>query len=622
MVSDFSTGGEYDWLLILLKTDFEPALHSSIQMAEKIVKTVRAMRHKQTAKGPMKQQVSLALILFAALTPTGWSQTGATANDLTQVFQIDLPSADTAILMDASLSMRNHRYADVRRAVIEFASMLTGKETLSLRVFGDVPSSPLEGPADKLAGNVADHLPAEPMFHNTDLGMAIQKALEFFERNGAGEAQVLFLLTDGQHQPPVGSEYTRDFANDPNWQALRRRAQELCRQRQVLVYGFGLGGQTDISVLLKIFPASNVEVVVGDAAQVATTLRRVRESLRSAQLRRAVEQELNMGGIEVRFAQSAVVSDAASIAQPVTIRNRYRHLPVVLENLNLQNIAGASREITSEMESLPRNVTLAPGQQWQGKLRATLRAETSNLRLGRVERSYHAKVWLTPFASFPHEAEITMLKVGEAKPLYDAQPLAIELRTRHDVPYWLIAASSLAGLCFVLIARRGRKLRAHRQAFIEQRHAERKQLSGALKLWPSHKAEPDEDGVDLSAHKATKLVLVMGANGALEVAPPDSDSANAVAHLSGRLTGASPGKAESGRVEFRLEAARGHRLAYEADGEWREAARVILCDRDVIEIDGSQRMRYANHKLRTRAEFESARKEGRNEDRREGGSNV
>ncbi len=586
------------------------------------MKTVRTMRHKQTVRGLMKQLILLMLILFTALTATGRSQPGSAANDLTQVFQIDLPSADTAILMDASYSMRNHRYADLRRAVIEFASTLTGKEMLSLRVFGDVPSSPLEGPADKLAGNIADHLPPEPMFNNTDLGMAIQKALEFFERNGAGEAQVLFLLTDGQHQPPAGSPYTRDFANDPNWQALRRRARELCRQRLVLVYGFGLGSQTDISLLLKIFPVSNVEVVVGDAAQVATVFRRVRESLRFAQLRCAVEQDLNAGDIEVHFAQSPVESDAASITQPVTIRNRYRHLPVTLESLNLQKDARASQQIVCEMESLPRNFTLAPGGQWQGKLRATLQTETSNLRLGRVEHGYHASVQLTPIARFQHEAEIAKLNVGEAKPLFNAQPLAIELRERHGVPYWLIAVSALAGLCFVLIARRGRKLRARRQAFIEQRHAERKQLSGALKMWPSHKAEPDEYSIDLSAHKTTRLELAPGANGALEVVSSNSDSAKAVAHLSGHLTGASPSKAESGKVEFRLEAARGHRLAYEADGEWREAARVILCDRDVIEIDGSQRLRYANHKLRTRAEVESARKEGNREARREEGSDV
>ena len=287
----------------------------------------------------------------------------------------------------------------------DFTATLTGKEPLSLRVFGDVASAPLEGPADKLAGNVAAHLPAEPMFQNTDLGIAIQKGLEFFERNDAGGVQVLFLLTDGQHQPPTGSPYTRDFANDPNWQALRKRAQALCQKRPVFVYGFGLGPQTDVSLLLKIFPTSNVEVVVGAAAQAPVVLWHARENLRVAQLRQAVEQDLSTGGVEVRFAQSAVESDAASVTQPVTIRNRYRHLPVTLESVSLKYDAGAGPEIVCDVENPPRNLTLGPDQRWQGHLRAMLRAETSNLRLGRVENSYRAGVRLTPITRFKHKAD-------------------------------------------------------------------------------------------------------------------------------------------------------------------------------------------------------------------------
>ncbi|MGH9838797.1 MAG: hypothetical protein ACREEM_08440 [Blastocatellia bacterium] len=177
------------------------------------------------------------------------------------------------------------------------------------------------------------------------------------------------------------------------------------------------------------------------------------------------------------------------------------------------------------------------------------------------------------------------------------------------MPYWLIAVFLLAGLSFVSIIRRGRKLRAGRRAFVEQRHAERKQLSGALKIWPAHQAEPDDAGLDLSAQKTEKLDLAIGADGALDVAATDSNAAGVVAQLSAHLVRATPLKAESGRVEFRIEAARGHRLAYEAGEEWREAARVILCDRDLIELDGAWRLRYANHRLRTRAEVESARRE-------------
>jgi hypothetical protein len=131
---------------------------------------------------------------------------------------------------------------------------------------GDVASAPLEGSVDKLAGNIAAQLPTAPLFQHTDLGMAINKALEFFERGEANELQVLFFLTDGLHQPPPGSPYSRDFTADPQWQTLRQRAQAAAQRRQVFVYGFGLGGQTDVSLLRKIFPAANVEVVTGNAA--------------------------------------------------------------------------------------------------------------------------------------------------------------------------------------------------------------------------------------------------------------------------------------------------------------------------------------------------------------------
>jgi len=569
-------------------------------------------REKRRAARLTRRLLALAAVsLVLALRVNSQPQGVASTAELARLFQVGSPSMDVAILVDASLSMRGHRYADVRQAVVDFTSTFAGAETLSLRMFGDVASAPLEGPANKIAGNVAAYLPAEPMFQNTDLGVAIQKALEFFERDGAGEAQALFLLTDGRHQPPPGSPYTRDFTNDPDWQALRIRAHALCLKRKVFVYGFGLGPQTDVSLLLEIFPAGAVEVMVGAAAQVATALRRDRERSRIAHLRHAVGRDLNTGKIEVSLAQSAVEGDAGGVTQIVTIRNRYRHLPIMLEGVSLQNRAGAVSEVVCELENPPRNLTLAPGRQWQGRLRATLRVEASNFRLGRVERSYRASVRLAPVARFEHKAEIEMLNAGRVEPLCDAPSVETTLRARHGAPYWLIGASLLAGLCLVLIVGRSRKLAAKRRASVEQRHAERKRLTGALKIWPSQKAEPDEVGVDLGAYKTAELDLAPNESGALGVAPRDPHAANVVAHLSGHLIGALSGKAESGRVEFRIEAARGHRLAYESGAEWRETARVILCDRDVIEIDGSWRLRYDNHKLRTRVEVESACGEGR-----------
>ena len=119
--------------------------------------------------------------------------------------------------------------------------------------------------------------------------------------------------------------------------------------------------------------------------------------------------------------------------------------------------------------------------------------------------------------------------------------------------------------------------------------------------------EPNDGGLDLSTYKTARLSLVVNAGGALELAPLEAESANTIAQLSGQLNGGKHGQADTGKIEFRLEAARGHRQAYEAGNEWREASVLTLCDRDLIEIDGRWCARYTNHRLRTRAEVESTR---------------
>ncbi len=552
---------------------------------------------------------AVALCLVIAMHLIGWPQEKTATANLPPLLQTALPSADVAVLFDASLSMRNQPYGEARQAVIAFASSLTDKEILHLRVFGDVAGAPLEGPAGKLSSNVADHLPAEPIFHNTDLGVAISKALEFFERPHANEVQALFLLTDGLHQPPAGSPFSRDFSGDPDWQDLHRRARTLSERRKVLVYGFGLGQRTDVFLLLRLFPATNVEVVSGNAAQIAATLQRVRENLRLSQLRHAIEQDLRAGKIESHFALSDMKVEAEGIPRTVTIRNGYQYLPVVIRNVELLQEPAANREIGCTIENAPHDLTLAPGQLWQGDLRCGLQTKSPRWRIGRSERIYRTRLRLLPTANFTHEAEIARLISGPAAPRHNSSPLRIELRDRYGVPYWLLTVSLLILSGLVWLTRQRRKQMSQQRATVEQRHAERMRLAGRLKIWPKTQSEPSDEGTDLSIHKARQLDLLMNAEGSLLIALPGTDDEQMIAHLSGHLAAAAPDKAESGRVEFRLEAARGHRLTYESGDELREAARVILCDRDLIEIDGLWRLRYANHRMRTRAEVESARSE-------------
>lgn len=191
------------------------------------------MRSVTAHRRRFRLNLSKCLLLLAVsitVTVQGRAQGESSLDDLYRLFQVDLPPADVAILLDASRSMLNH-YGSVRRSVVDFAPALTDKERVHLRVFGDTVSNPLEGMGGEVAGGVDGYLPREPFFNHTDLGLAVLKGLEFLERGDASQVQAFFLLTDGLHQPLADSPYSRDFAADPDWQELRRRAEFLCRRR-------------------------------------------------------------------------------------------------------------------------------------------------------------------------------------------------------------------------------------------------------------------------------------------------------------------------------------------------------------------------------------------------------
>ncbi len=559
--------------------------------------------------GALKRGAGRSLLLLASLvslSATALSQGAQQQEELLRLFQVDLPSADVLVLLDASGSMRSHGYGDVRQAVVDFAPTLTDKETLHLRVFGDAVSAPLEGAGNEVAGGVNDYLPQEPRFQHTDLGLAISKGLEFLERERSSRVQAFFLLTDGLHEPPADSPYSRDFNGDPNWQALRRRAQALCQRHTVFVYGFGLGQQTDINVLRRVFPAQNVEVVVGGPAQVAYALRRVREGLRWAQLRQAVEQELSDGSLDVRLAKASVEGDVTEFEVPLTIRNDYRHLPVSIEQINVQRGRAEGQEISCMLEGSPSNVVLEAGQQWQGKVKGTLNAESPGWRLGKSERPYSATFRFVPVVHFRDEAALGDLGADTSPPKADAAALAVSLRVSYGIPFWpfvvaFLLAAAVAG--FAVVSRKQvEKLRAA----AAERQAERRRLAGRLIIWRASTDEPD-DGVDMDSYGEESLTLAVSETGDLEISDPGQAVGERVARLSAHLVGSTPDDGESGKLEFQIEAAAGHRLAYKVDGEKREAERLTLYHNDLFELDGRWRLHYVNLASRPRYEAEAAR---------------
>jgi hypothetical protein len=215
---------------------------------------------------------------------------------------------------------------------------------------------------------------------------------EFFVPNAHSVAvdsktdRVYFPLQNVGGDPPNDSPYSRDF-NDPSWRALQQRAQALCARHKVFVYGLGLGQQTDIAVLRKVFPAQNVEVIVGAAAYVAYALGQVREHLSRTQLRQAIEQELSEGRVEARLNKSSVSDDVTAFDVPLTIRSTYRHLPIVVDQIKVLHSASSSPEISCDVGNAFTNFSLAPGREWRGMVAGRLKANRSQWRLGRAQEN-------------------------------------------------------------------------------------------------------------------------------------------------------------------------------------------------------------------------------------------
>jgi len=551
----------------------------------------------------------LLAIVILAIAPN--KSTGAsTTDDLYQLFQVDLPAADIVILLDASLSMKNNQYSNVRQAVIDFVPALTDKENLHMRVFGDVVSHPLEGKGSEVAAHIESHLPEEPPFSHTDLGLAILKGLDFLEREGASNVQALFLLTDGLHQPPAGTPYSRDFANDPNWQALQHRALALCRKPHVFVYGFGLARQTDIAVLRQVFPIQNVEVLVGNASQVARTLQQVRERLRQTQLRQAIEQELAEGKVEVRLERDSIDEYSNSFEMPLTIRNAHSHLSIRIEQIDVLRLISDGQEIECTLEGFPANAVLEPGKQLQAIVKGALRRAHPGLRIGEARQSYEATFQFVPVVRFQQQAALDKLDMSLNQSSIDSASLVVNLSISYGIPFWAVGGLVLMIAAIASFAVAKAKRAKQRLEEIELCRAERRRLAGTLKLWRAQQAEPEGKGLDLSRYCAAKLELVIAEDDRLELIAPGSQPGEVVARLSGALVGASIDDVASERPQFQIEPAIGHRLVYESGGEMREASALTLCANDVLEMDGRWRLRFANENLRTRAELESAQTGG------------
>ena len=540
--------------------------------------------------------ISCTSLLVASFTLIAICQ-GAPVPELNDIFRLSLPTADIVILVDASLSMRRS-FPTVRQAAASFGASLTNKEYLHLRAFAGVPTAPLEGVGNQVGDEVVSYLPKDVLAGGTDLGLALEKGLDFLERPGASRIQAVFLLTDGRHEPPRGSPYSRDFDRDPNWQKLQNRAQALCRQRTMLVYGFGLNQQTDINLLLHVFPSRNVEIVVGSAAGVNNLLLHLQERLHLEQLRGAIQEEMTGGKLELKLNPTSISTADNHSESLLTIRNDYEHLPVRLKGIFVNPLTDV-HEIDASLKDFSGQLTLGPGDKRQVRVTVSLVADLPKWHIGRMTQTFSARFKIVPSASFPLASELKGQGFDPDSLHVSPLVLSVHIGARYGVPLLIAALLVLALLAWIVMIRMLRNRRLREAEEQKRKDDAAKLLRGHLVISTIELSDSPGEACDLGSYNAQHLFLAKAPEGHLEILTPDQlEGRIVVARLSGQVATRSKGEK---LPQYGIEAETDHVLVLESPREVEpNVTPVVLYDADAFEIDAKWRLRYTNSELQRR----------------------
>ncbi|WBB77766.1 VWA domain-containing protein [Micromonospora sp. WMMD882] len=283
--------------------------------------------------------------------------------------RVDQVAADYVILVDTSGSMAaDNLYGNVRRTLRTFLAGLSGNDHVAVYTFDSKPTLRYVGPAGNPDRMVAG-LPAGPNPSGaTDLGAALQRAVEELERPGAASVASVVLLTDGAHEPPRGSAYPDD--SGPPWRALAARTARL-DDRVVTGYALPLRGATGAGLLGTVLPQTT-ELDPTSVGELGRYLDRAKAGTRLAKARQALAGDVGKG-VRASWTVPAAVdlsTDPGPTPVTLTLRSETTRAPLTVRGLRARADDGATLTGT-----LPDEVTLPPGQSVSFDLRLRWRPD-------------------------------------------------------------------------------------------------------------------------------------------------------------------------------------------------------------------------------------------------------
>ena len=226
--------------------------------------------------------------------------------------RLDTLRASYLLLVDESGSMRG-RWPAVKAALAEFVSVIADGDQLEVRTFAGtvrtlIPPTPASDPTranwqTRLAGL------SDPAGANTDLGMAAASVNEALRSAPTDRLYFVFLLTDGQHDPPApvpASGFPSSWSS--TWQRLSDEAQTLTSARPASISLLRLSETADRSMLTRVFPGLVVTDAIGPDA-LRAWFANARRNVSVSKLRLAIEQELKRPAWSIHAEELGVLSN-------------------------------------------------------------------------------------------------------------------------------------------------------------------------------------------------------------------------------------------------------------------------------------------------------------------------
>ncbi|MFI5906484.1 VWA domain-containing protein [Dactylosporangium sp. NPDC051541] len=294
--------------------------------------------------------------MFAALglvASPAMADPAPTREDIYKQLGVDDVAADYVVLVDTSGSMgANGLYNNVRGVLNTFLGGLAPNDYVALYTFDNKP----QWRYGNKAGNrdaILNALPTAPTTDGmTDIGRAIEQALNELNRSGAADIATVVLLTDGEQAAPADSPYVSTTA--PAWQNLKTRAASL-NKTWLGAYALPLNAKTGASLLQSVIP-STVVLEPSTGSGLAGYLDQSKQATRLAKARSLLAGDVGKG-VQVKWATKQSDRVAGTATLELTLTSQTQRAPLTVTDLQVSSGGGVTWS-----EPPPATVDLKPGQ--------------------------------------------------------------------------------------------------------------------------------------------------------------------------------------------------------------------------------------------------------------------